>query len=502
MSHKKLFTLLLIVVAILLFDSSTASACSCGQKSTVLDAYDASGFVVMVRAVSVEKGDGKQHVDGVRTTDVVVEKSFKGNLKVGERMTFSQGGGADCIWTFAEEDIGKQFLFYLRPLKEKPSLWFAGTCGRSRNAEYAADDLLYLNNREELLGKSRISGTLSFYQASPLEDVQPIYKKLSGKKVRIIGKTKSYKLITNSEGVYEIYDLPAGSYEIEPEIPVGWKVGFGSQRSRSVSEIKGEESKDNEPRKPQRSNAVAVLLQAGRHAYVDFRYEVSNAIRGRVLDPQGNALNGVCLNLIPAQGARARYFYEGDCTEKEGKFALDDVPPGSYVLIINQDGKISSDEPFPTFYYPNALEGEKAAIITIGEGETIADLIVHAPAMRETISVTGVFLYADGKPVIGGFVEFQPELVVAGIDGNARATIDSQGRFSIKILKGIKGELHGTMYAYVGKFEDCPTIDRAIKQTGSDSGEVKTTPFQLIGDSNQYDVELKYSFKSCKKAKE
>jgi len=193
---------------------------------------------------------------------------------------------------------------------------------------------------------------------------------------------------------------------------------------------------------------------------------------------------------------------KADCTENEGAFAMDDIPAGSYILVINDDGKISTDEPFPTFYYPNVLEREKAAVLTIGEGETIAGLNVRAPSMEETITVIGVFLYADGKPVVDERVVFEPEKPPANVEGEARAMTDSRGRFSIKILKGLKGQLYGAMYAYVGEFENCTKLDKAIKQTGNDNAELKTPPLQVFAEANRYDVELKYLFPGCRKAKE
>ena len=39
-------------------------------------------------------------------------------------------------------------------------------------------------------------------------------------------------------------------------------------------------------------------------------------------------------------------------------------------------------------------------------------------------------------------------------------------RFSIKILQGTNGSLFGWMYSYIGKFENCPKLDRLVKQAG------------------------------------
>jgi hypothetical protein len=139
----------------------------------VLEALDDADEVVIVRVLSVEKvadTESERYVHGVRSATMIVDKVFKGNLKVRDEIVFGQGSGADCIWTFNEEFIGHQLLFYLRtpqklsksdylPSKE-PVLWFAFTCGRSRGVGAAIDDLLYLENLTKVQGRTRISGTI------------------------------------------------------------------------------------------------------------------------------------------------------------------------------------------------------------------------------------------------------------------------------------------------------------------------------------------------------
>src|ERR1044072_3013153 len=250
---RRYFLFLPLVVVILLLNAGDAQACSCLGKPTVLEEYEDSKFVVVARAVSIDKAAESQRYGGISSTHLIVEKVFKGSLKVGEEMTFGQGGGGDCIRTFSEEDVGKQFLFYLRGNKAAEGVWLAGICGGSENVDYANHDLLYLNNMAKHKGQSRISGTLSYYQSPVAEDDKPIYKGLSGKKVRISGNNKSYELTTNERGVYEIYGLPAGTYEIEPEVPVGWKIDHvsGPRRIEDLPRL-------NEA--PKRPNVFALLL--------------------------------------------------------------------------------------------------------------------------------------------------------------------------------------------------------------------------------------------------
>ena len=159
MSRKYLILSALTLLALV----RIASACSCALPMTVLDEFETSDEVVILRVVSVEKvddGNKQKYVDGVRSTNMIVEKTFKGRLRVGDEIVFGQGGGADCVWTFHEQLVGQQFLFYLtRPEKlgdwgpREPGLWLGEQCGRSAGLKYVADDLLYLETLTKCMAK-------------------------------------------------------------------------------------------------------------------------------------------------------------------------------------------------------------------------------------------------------------------------------------------------------------------------------------------------------------
>lgn len=496
MRHGKSLSLLLLACALLLFAASPAHACSCAGEPTVLDSYEGSDVVVIARIVSVEKvvekpGDKSEadyQVDGVISTTMVVDKVYKGNLKVGEKMIFGQGGGADCIWTFKEEWVGHQFLFYLNAHTERPGVeakepevWFAVTCGRSNGLGGATDDLLYLDNLKKVRDKTRISGTLHY----DYSDVS-----VEGRKIKIIGANKTYEVKTDKNGVYEIYDLPAGKYFIEPEAPFGWKVDKFWLRY-SPSYVEGEIKEES-------IKKIPIILQEKKHAGLDIRFEIDNAIRGKFYDQSGKPMKDVCIQAVAVENKED--MGTNDCTDEGGNFSLTELPRGSYVLVINGDGRVSSDEPFPKFYYPNVFERERAAIISISEGEFRKGINIYAPKMEETITVEGVLLYEDGKAVVDESVEFKAEKTENNMEGDARESTDARGRFSIKILKGLKGKLYGSMYTYIGQFENCPKLNALIAKTGGSSTEMKTPALDFQAETNLDNVTLKYPFPNCKKA--
>src|SRR5918992_4492912 len=96
----------LFSLALLLALPQSASACSCGPRPTVLDQFDHSDEVVILRAISVEKVPQKSEKDepthyypyDVRSTTMIVEKVFKGTLKVRDEIVLGQGSGANCVW--------------------------------------------------------------------------------------------------------------------------------------------------------------------------------------------------------------------------------------------------------------------------------------------------------------------------------------------------------------------------------------------------------------------
>jgi hypothetical protein len=465
----------------------------------VLDSYDESDVVIIGRVISIEKAEDteeRNYVDGVRSATMVVEKVYKGTLKIRDEIVFGQGGGADCIWTFDEKSVGVQYLFYLRtPEKladlpylpsKSPGLWVAFGCGRSVGLGGATDDLLYLEKRAKVRGKTRISGTIGGWQNPDLN--------VDGKKIRIIGEKKTYKTKTNKDGVFEIYDLPPGRYLIEPEAAPGWKIDpYWIRYSPSVV---GNEYGQPELGSPKQ---VAILLKPKKHAGVDIVFAMDNVVRGKILDPKGQPMFRVCVYLLaPGQ----QEWGPSDCTDEKGRFEITSVPQGQYVLVANQNGKLSDREPFPRLYYPNVSERERAAVITIGPGDVINDINIVVPKLVETVTIEGALRYSDGKPVVEKWVKFKADSADKNISGDVSEQTDSAGRFSLKVLKGLNGELAGEDWLLKGLYKNCLKVDELLEKSGSNSTTVYSNIIKLETNQNLYDIELTLPFPQCEKAKD
>ena len=497
-SCKPFVPFFLMAICALFCGPRQVNACSCGARPTVLDAFDRSDEVVIARAVSVEKvSDEHYYVDGVRSTTVVIEKVFKGNLKVRDEIVFGQGGGADCIWTFDEKSIGHQLLFYLnRPEKladlpylpsKDAGLWFAFGCGRSTGLAAATDDLLYLENMAKVRGKTRVSGTIGGWP-NPDFDVD-------GKKVRIIGPKKTYVVKTDKHGVFEIYDLPPGKYFVEPELRFGWRIDpFMIRYSPSIVRNDEEEAELKTPRQ------VAILLEPKKHAGVDIAFEIDNVIRGKVLGPDGKPMARVCVYLLAPEQEEGWGSF--NCTNETGRFEIKSIPAGQYVLVANQDGKVSSREPFRKVYYANVSERERAAQITIGPGDVINDLNLVVPKLEETITVEGFLKYSDGKPVSEQWVRFKASNADKNTEGEVSEETDSSGRFKLRILKGLIGKLAAEDWLFQGTYVNCPRVDELIAKSGSKGTTAQSNVVEIDGTQNVYNLELTFPYPRCEKVKE
>jgi hypothetical protein len=359
--YRSLLFLTLLYVAFLLLPN-TATACAIPPKPTVLQAYNDSEVVVIARAISVEKVSNQSKLPLIGTfvtsTTMQVEKVFKGNLRVGDKIVFGQGNSIRCTWVFYEEDVGKEYLFYLDSPPDDKELWYEFGFRRSKALEYANDDLLYLNKMDKVRGRTRISGVLDDDGLAGLS--------LEGQRIRIIGENKTYVANTDKNGVYELYDVPPGRYVLEPALKFGWKVAeFQLTRPPTRSELM-------HGRKP--SNRVTFKLRPRSHFGIDFRLALSNRVSGTVYDSNSKPMPSVCVSLVPVDDESLLSC--NSLTDERGRFQIDSVEAGTYVIVLNYENKITTEMPFPKLYYPGVPERGKATTITVKHGESVTNLRV------------------------------------------------------------------------------------------------------------------------------
>lgn len=500
MSIKKSVFAIVFFTALFFIGQQSVFACSCMATPTVLDAFDSSKLVVVTKLVSVEKvreKEGEYDIEYIKSAKMVVEKVYKGNVKVGDELIFAQGGGADCVWTFDEEWVGDKFLFYVgasskghpafgREEEGAKPMYYAITCGRSNGLSGADEDLSYLDNMDKLRGKTRVSGRLySWYSYSP---------GFGNLRIKIIGKNKTFTTKTNERGFFEIYDLPAGDYIVEPERPKGWKVDVGMLEYMNSYDFDYREGSEK-----LKENQFPIRLEKGKHADLELLLVIDNAIRGRVLSPNGKPMKGVCISAVSTELKEGDYRGKWACTDENGKYVIDELSPDTYMLVVNADGKISSEEPFGILFYPGVSEYKQAGVVAVEAGKFVNDMNIQISKTALLTEISGKFLYSDGKPIVDDWVEFVPSDEIENTEGKARAKTDAEGRFTIKVIKGISGTLSADMYVYNSKYANCPEVLKIIAKTGNTNATVKTNEVEIQGNENMSSVNLVLPFPKCEK---
>lgn len=455
--------ILLLCPRILLACSCAGSPSPCGQFATAQAVFVGTVTRVENKFAKLENG---QYAVVSQLAHVQVDEAFKG-VKSTEYVFGSYG--TSCDPQYIE---GEHWLFYASYDPEKKA-WFVPACGRSTQVDDAADDLLYLRGLPDSAQKTRIAGVLK----------TELYKPVMGVKVKLIGERETSEAYTDKNGVYEVYGLAPGKYTIEPEIPLNLKLYF----TIPAGEVDRTAAR----------NQNRIILKEKSCAGVSFYLTENTVVKGTVFSVDGRPMRNVCVRLWRKDNPQRGSFLS-DCTDEEGHFEIDKVDLGDYWLVANEDGRISSDEPFPTVFYPGVLEKEKATVLTFSSGEKLEGFDIHIPSQRPRRTIEGRLLFSDGRPMAGQWIEFNAETTKEGEEGEAHTSADAEGRFTLQVLEGLKGTLRGHMLGISGVYENCPQLDKLI----SAHVDIITKPIRVELNRDYRDVELVFPFPWCAKAKE
>jgi len=392
---------------------------------------------------------------------VKVDEAFKGT-RAGAQLLLEQPVDS-CSPTFRS---GDQRVFYLAPGRTSWS-WRVQGCGRTRKVEDGANDLLFLRALPWAAKRSRLAGEVNLFENSMTTGTRRM-RGLSGIPVRIRGAGRLIETATNADGVYEVYDLPEGSYSIELERPTGLAI-------RRAADDR------------------VVTLSAGGGTEVSFVLMEDNVVAGRVVDPSGNPMAGVPITLEPAEGDAESADLPDVYTKPDGTFKLEEVPSGEFVLVANQPGDISGRTPFDTVYLPGTVQRKQAQVLRISAGQHFENLVLTVPKVEPTITVSGIVQFNDGKPAA--------EARLYSLDGDdmdsLRVSTDSAGFFQVPLLDGQSARIQALWTIFRRNLrQECPELTR----TGGNpySAELQSEPVPIPADASQTGLILTLPAPSCK----
>jgi hypothetical protein len=359
----------------ILFFSAHAKACFCsGGGCPGLGSKAYPVFVGTVLSVTDLPSTGEFRHLGSRKARIEIDESFGGTATDTREIDVLTGsGGGDCGVPFK---VGERFL--VKASVSDDGSVQAGICGGTKRIDQAVAELRLL--RQTRSGE-RIPSLIGMIvqidrNFEGLFGTSP-HKPLWNTPVRLKLKGQTYATVSDSEGIYEFYGLPAGSYELAPELQPGMTLSWFID--------------SDETRRP---------LEIGRGCQMqDIEVFAKGSIQGRVLDSSKQPLAQALVYILPADrqsipNERQLYWTSQG---KEGLFKFVHIPPGNYVILVNPDDSSDPKFPYSRTFHPGVHDRESAAIITIHGGEQIPDADIHLKPRFEPRYVKVHVTWIDGR---------------------------------------------------------------------------------------------------------
>ena len=437
--------------ALILAPLADAWACSCPspgppcQNAFQVDAI----FVGTVRSITPVPDDQPPPPPGsfriprevrVEFGDVMPFRGMNGTTAA----LRTAGSGPSCGYGFKQ---GGRYLVYASRAQDGAGL-VTSICSRTRPLTEAADDLRFLQTLSAPGGtRARVYGTITHWERD-LATSQPIeHGPVPDVLVSVRGPGNAFEGVTDAQGRYEVM-VPPGTYEVSVWPPAR----FSSRHLQRNAELR-------DPR----SCVVA-----------DFNVRIDTRIRGAVRDASGAPAAGVSVDVMAADSVRKGGNVQTvrATTDATGSFEFTDVSPGRYVVGVDLVRRMDPKIVFPSTYHPGTADPAAATIVDPAEG--LRELVpMTIPAARRERRLTGIVLFADGRPASGAFISLS--------DGSARwrqvavgiKTADD-GTFSFVVHEGLD---------YIASASYWDEIER--KQVRGSVG-----PFVVTGETAPFKVVL------------
>ena len=307
-------------------------------------------------------------------------------------------------------EVGQQYVIYANRTAEGE--WATSSCSGTKLVEHAAADLEYFATLSFADPSGRVYGTVERTIADPAHPSEVKGVPAGGVTVTLVSEVNRLTVKTDAEGKLDV-QVPAGEYTVAPAVPPTIRV-YGSAG---------------------RGNRVSVPSRGC--APVHFSLISNGRIEGRVVHADGSAVQRISVHVIPVdlrnQSEMNGTIVNSQSTDEKGRFAVEAILPGHYVLGVNARWGPRLDAPYLASYFPNGAR-EGAQVIEIGEGERKTGFTMVLNRLTET-TISGTVFTEDEQPMANAQVRIE----AAGYEGTVTdsATTEANGAFQLRALMGV-----------------------------------------------------------------
>lgn len=401
-----------LAVALLTIAATEVVACSCGQKSSVCNAFGDAKAVFIGKVVEGKSVERMSDMLKAGTRDLTfrfkVTRGFVG-AKADQTVDIHTGFGfGDCGFPFEK---GEEYIVYAYQSGDSKEL-STGICTRTTHISRSDEDISGLETLFKSNGSS-VTGTITRYEHSSLlgEPNVPLIE--ARVKLIRVRDGKAFFARTGSTGQFAFLGLGSGKYRLVPPVGKGWQV----------------EDYDMEE----------FFLNEHGCATNDISIKNETELEVSVIDPNGRPVPSIWVELVPTSINRPmdnRTPDEFTVTNPQGEARFYDTPPGKYTISVNFFHAPDKEAPFPAVFAPGVEDRSRAQVFDIRPGTHISKAItIRIPRSLEPVSLSGIVVDKDGLPVKGAQVnlvdEKQPDICINGC-----GETNDRGEFSLTGYRG------------------------------------------------------------------
>jgi hypothetical protein len=193
---------------------------------------------------------------------------------------------------------------------------------------------------------------------------------------------------------------------------------------------------------PLSRSAAAPLVDVGDAAIDGLELALTKgaAISGRVVEATGAPQPRLMVSALkipdPPADLSMTVTAQMTQTDENGEFVLQDLPDGNYLVIAapGQELPPAPDSPVATVtsatYYPGTASKEAAQIITLAQGQAVADL-QFSMVSAHGYQISGTVIDEAGAPVNDAMIMLIVEMPGGGMTAPSIARSNAQGLFHI-----------------------------------------------------------------------
>jgi hypothetical protein len=370
--------MLVLVYFLAQLTSSEAFSCSCASSAGCPGLGGEGGPVFLGTVLEVTDLPFTSDFKFLssRKARIHVNESFGGlPADISEVEILTGSGGGDCGLSFKPGDV-----YLIDASIGDDGKFHAGICSYSQKLEFAGAAVRVLRKRRDGYKVPSLTGRIVQYD----RDFKGLIgtrkaKPLANTLIRVKGGGRAYETWSDDQGLYELYDVPLGKYDFDPDLP------FGTTLSWFIGSDKLLESFDLKRSCEER----------------DIEVFASGSIQGRVLDSQNNVLSNAFVYIMPAEveliPEEKQLYWESQ--SKEGFFKFVHIPPGKYLTLVNPDDEQNPGFPYSRTFYPGVHDRTSAGIISVGAGEQVKDADIHVQKQFTPLDLRVRVTWADGQPI-------------------------------------------------------------------------------------------------------